>query len=302
MMIDLLNWGLRTGVVISGLIGLVLLLRRPFARYFGAEATVLLWSLPLIRLCMPDMHMQVKTEGLILPYDSFPFWEVSDGASVRASLSAPPPHEVLQEPQVFLTADMMITGIVALWLVTAFMWLGRQILNHVRYARLLRHVSMEPSETLTPHIKKAVGLIGLKKTPDIKIAPKNIGPLVSGLINPIVILPKDFEHHYSQDAQIFSLAHEFSHIKRRDLWSAFAALLFRALHWYNPLVHYAARQFRIDLEAACDDYTLSKFSGNDEAVHNYALTLLLAEQGDKAPSKMPALSLAFHENYEGERP
>ena len=38
-MIDLLNWGLRTGVVITGLIGLVLLLRRPFARYFGAEAT-----------------------------------------------------------------------------------------------------------------------------------------------------------------------------------------------------------------------------------------------------------------------
>ena len=60
-MIDLLNWGLRTGVVITGLIGLVLLLRRPFARYFGAEATFLLWSLPLIRLCMPDIYCLLYT-------------------------------------------------------------------------------------------------------------------------------------------------------------------------------------------------------------------------------------------------
>ena len=71
-MIDLLNWGLRTGVVITGLIGLVLLLRRPFAHYFGAEATFLLWSLPLIRLCMPDIYLPKKESGIFLPYDTFP--------------------------------------------------------------------------------------------------------------------------------------------------------------------------------------------------------------------------------------
>lgn len=301
MMIDLLNWGLRTGVVISGLIGLVLLLRRPFARYFGAEATFILWSLPLIRLCLPDMHMRVKTEGLILPYDWFPIWDGNEGeGAISSSVVLSVPDKVLQAPQAFLAADMIITTLIVLWLSIGFMWFGFHGLKHIRYGRLLRHVSVDYPATLEPNIQRALNLVDLRKAPDIKIAPKNIGPLVSGLFNPVIILPKDFEHHYSKDAQLFSLVHELSHIKRRDLWSVFAALLFRAIHWYNPLVHYAARKFKIDLEAACDAHALAKFAGDDQATHNYALTLLLAEQQGVVPSKMPSLSLALHENYEGE--
>jgi len=60
MTYELLQWGLRTGLVISGLIGLVLLLRRPFAKYFGAEATFLLWSLPFLRFCLPDVYLPAK--------------------------------------------------------------------------------------------------------------------------------------------------------------------------------------------------------------------------------------------------
>ena len=303
-MIDLLNWGLRTGVVISGLIGLVLLLRRPFARYFGAEATFLLWSLPLIRLCLPDMYVSSHAGGTLLPfelpYDKFPMWgssktSVSMDIAVSPSLAEP----LTQSPFV-LPPDVFIAAIVFLWLIGGVLWLSFYGVQHVRYGRLLRHVSIDYPSSLEHNIARAAHLIGLKKLPIIKVAPKNIGPLVSGVFNPIVILPKGFDKDYSRDAQVLSLAHEFSHMKRRDLWSTFAVLVFRALHWYNPLVHYAARKFRADLEAACDTYTLSKFAGNNSAAHDYAHTLLLAEQNGLASSKMPALSLALHENYEGE--
>ena len=119
-------------------------------------------------------------------------------------------------------------------------------------------------------------------------------------MNPVIILPKGFAQNYACDAQVLSLVHEFAHIKRCDLWSAFAVLLFRALHWYNPLVHYAAKRFRADLEAACDAYTLSKFAGDDAAVHEYACTLLLTEQADLKRPNMPSLSLALSENYRGD--
>ncbi len=295
-MIDLLNWGLRTGVVISGLIGLVLLLRRPFARYFGAEATFLLWSLPLIRLCLPDMYLPVGAGGAILPYDKFPVWGNEAGPPVDIAVS-PNLAEPLTQPLFVLTPDVFIAAVVCFWLAGGVLWLSFYGVQHVRYGRLLRHVSIDYPSSLERNIARAADLIGLKKLPVIKVAPKNIGPLVSGVFHPIVILPKGFERDYPGGAQILSLAHEFSHIKRRDLWSAFAVLIFRALHWYNPLVHYAARKFRADLEAACDAYTLSKFAGNNLAAHDYAHALLLAEHGGS--SKMPALSLALHENYEG---
>ena len=47
------NWVVQTGLMVSLLIFVVLLIRRPFARAFGANAAYALWSLPLIRLCLP---------------------------------------------------------------------------------------------------------------------------------------------------------------------------------------------------------------------------------------------------------
>lgn len=298
-MIDLLNWGLRTGVVIAGLIGLILLLRRPFAKWFGAEATFLLWSLPLIRLCLPDMYLPAKEAGVFLPYDNFPIW--GDEGMARLPEAVPAVNAAIPTPpgEVPFGPELIIPSIVIVWLGGAVLWLGFHLVQHIRYGRLLRHVSADCSSALDPIIRRAAQLAGLKTLPHIKVAPKNIGPLVTGLINPIVILPKDFAQDYSPEAQRLSLVHEFAHVKRCDLWSAFAALLFRALHWYNPLVHYAARSFRADLEAACDSYTLSKFAGDDAAAHDYACTLLLAEQGDLKRPKMPALSLALSENYKG---
>ena len=299
-MIDLLNWGLRTGVVITGLIGLVLLLRRPFARYFGAEATFLLWSLPLIRLCMPDIYLPKKESGIFLPYDTFPVWgseewgETPNSVTAPDIVSAPPPVET------FFGSEFFVTAIVTIWLGGAALWLGFHLVQHFRFGRLLRDISTECPTALQQMIGRAAELTGLSKLPEIKIAPKNIGPLVSGLVNPVIILPKGFAQNYACDAQVLSLVHEFAHIKRCDLWSAFAVLLFRALHWYNPLVHYAAKRFRADLEAACDAYTLSKFAADDAAVHEYACTLLLTEQAELNRPNVPSLSLALSENYRGD--
>lgn len=298
-MIDLLNWGLRTGVVISGLIGLVLLLRRPFARYLGAEATFLLWSLPLLRLCLPDIKLAGKPQGVFIDYDRF---LVIGGPEVSPQTAAPltPTTEVITaQAQTFISPQFIMGAIVMVWLTGALVWLSYHLIQHVRYGRLLRHVSMDGPHDLNPLIVKALNLVGLKKTPTIKIAPKNIGPLVSGLINPIVVLPKEFEHDYDDEAKLFALVHEFSHIKRRDLWAAFAALCFRALHWYNPLVHYAARHFRADLEAACDAYSLSKFKGQDTAAYDYARALLVAEHSETPTARIPSLSLALHETANG---
>jgi len=73
MTYDILLWGLRTGLVVSGLIGLVLLLRRPFATYLGAEATFLLWSLPALRLIMPDIYVSAEQNQLASPAQYLPF-------------------------------------------------------------------------------------------------------------------------------------------------------------------------------------------------------------------------------------
>ena len=127
----------------------------------------------------------------------------------------------------------------------------------------------------------------------------NLGPLVSGFIRPVIILPKNFEANFSARQQFFALTHELAHIKRGDLWAALGVLVFRALNWLNPLVHFSATKFRIDQEAACDAYVLSVIGGGAQTRHNYAQTLirsasLTRTKPGQAPQINPLCLTIYH--------
>ena len=87
-----------------------------------------------------------------------------------------------------------------------------------------------------------------------------------------------------------------AHIKRFDLWAALALLCFRALHWYNPLVHYAARRVSIDQEAACDAFSLARLHHSGAAAdtpHHYAKALMKADLANRNRRSDQTLSLAM---------
>ncbi|MBI1366791.1 MAG: hypothetical protein GC153_12660 [Alphaproteobacteria bacterium] len=49
------GWLLDTTIAVSGLILIVLILRKPVRRRFGAQAAYLLWLAPFLRLMLPDL-------------------------------------------------------------------------------------------------------------------------------------------------------------------------------------------------------------------------------------------------------
>lgn len=77
-------------------------------------------------------------------------------------------------------------------------------------------------------------------------------PAALGLWRPLIVVPADFDTRYSSRQRRLMRAHERVHLARGDLHAnAFAALL-RCLFWFNPLIHHAAQRFRHDQELACD--------------------------------------------------
>lgn len=77
-------------------------------------------------------------------------------------------------------------------------------------------------------------------------------PAVFGLWRPRIVLPGDFASRYEPREQVLLLAHEREHLRRKDIPAQALASLLRGLFWFNPLVHLAARRFRLDQELACD--------------------------------------------------
>ena len=66
--------------------------------------------------------------------------------------------------------------------------------------------------------------------------------------------------------------HELTHFQQGDLIWGILRCICLSLHWYNPLVWWAARMSRQDAELACDEATIAKL-GEDERLE-YGKTLI----------------------------
>ncbi len=285
------NWVMETGIMVSVLILIILLIRRPFARAFGANAAYALWSLPLIRLVLPGLsvpenwvpsafkpQMADAPEAISPSLDgaAFPVLPQASGAVEAAAMNMP-------------SMGVILIGI---WLSVAGVWLIYQLIQQASFKSTLIAQSVVPTDETAAEINLAARQVGLKRNPDVRISSGNLGPLVTGVFSPLVILPQDFKLKFNPEQRHFALVHELAHIKRYDLWVALLTLCFRAFNWPNPLVHYASHKLRSDQEAACDAYVV-KLTGGQTA-HSYAETLVKAAKERSGTAQRPkhlALSL-----------
>jgi beta-lactamase regulating signal transducer with metallopeptidase domain len=122
---------------------------------------------------------------------------------------------------------------------------------------------------------------------DVFAAAPTHGPAVIGAFRPVIVLPRDFGSRFSSDEQALILAHERVHVERGDPLVNAAALVTRAVHWFNPLVHVAVRALRVDQELACDATVVERHGG---ARRTYAEAMLKSH----APAFEVPVGCAWH--------
>lgn len=222
-----------TLVVTGLLIAAVLILRRPAARFFGAQAAYMLWVLPLLRLVLPPIE---------LPASMAP----------AAPLAAPSARDTV----VFVAGDAATVpaapafdwgeAVVALWIAGAVLFLGWRVLG---YRRMRRDLLAEARPVGTS------GAIRMVETPAVS------APVAFGVLDKVVALPVGFMAWHDRRARDLALAHEFAHHAGHDLFANMAAQPLLALHWFNPLAWFGWRAMRRDQEAACDARVLAGQGG-----------------------------------------
>jgi beta-lactamase regulating signal transducer with metallopeptidase domain len=94
-------------------------------------------------------------------------------------------------------------------------------------------------------------------------------PVTVGGFWPTILLPSDWRE-WDQEKLDAVLAHEFSHVVRRDALTQRISLLYRAIFWFNPLAWWMNRHLAELAEQASDEAALS--GGADQ--NHYARTLL----------------------------
>lgn len=121
----------------------------------------------------------------------------------------------------------------------------------------------------------------------VKIVPGLDTPFVLGIIKPVIYLPDTIT---AEEKQI-CLAHEYTHIRRRDPLIKQASFLLCCIHWFNPLVWLAFYLMSQDMEMSCDEITLHHNTTAERKV--YSQTLLRLSGKERVVSGCP---LSFGEN------
>lgn len=235
---------LDTLVWTGGLIALVLVLRRPVARHFGAQAAYVLWFVPLVRLMLPPLEL--------------PAWlkPAGEAAAPVATLADAPPAAMLAAYPVEISAAALpqeppfdfATPLLALWLAGAAVFLVRRFALYFQMRRELLDGARPVGEE---------GRIRLVESPAIA------GPVAFGVRDKVIALPPGFMASPDRRARDLALAHELAHHKGRDLLVNFLVQPLFALHWFNPLGALGWSAMRRDQEAACDVRVMAA-SGREE--------------------------------------
>jgi uncharacterized protein (TIGR03435 family) len=100
----------------------------------------------------------------------------------------------------------------------------------------------------------------------------SLEPGVFGILRPVLVWPRSIAAHLRDEQIATVLAHEVSHVRRRDNLAAAAHMIVEALFWFHPMVWWIGARLIDERERACDEEVLR--SGSEPEV--YAETIIEA--------------------------
>ena len=161
------------------------------------------------------------------------------------------------------TAGGSFPWLTALWLLGVLVTAAVLLFSNLHFARRLRRIRQSVDLTQRPPVYQAA-------------LPS---PCLFGLLRPAIYCTP----HLGELAP-YVLAHERAHYRQGDhLWCLVRCLCL-ALHWFNPLVWFAARFSREDGELSCDARALDQLDPEQRLAYGRALLAFGSASAGRQPS------------------
>jgi bla regulator protein BlaR1 len=244
----MIDWLTGTLFATSALVVLVLLVREPVRRHFGARVAYALWLIPAARLLMPTITETIERPAVAATPRLFATQAMNE--SLLMSSVATPQQSLVEQ------AGGWPTILMVLWLgVAAGLFAARMLAFRRERSAILRNAE---------EIGR-IGSIRLVRSREVS------GPLAFGIFDRVIAVPADFETLFAEHEQRLALEHELAHHRSGDLVANLVAFTLLCLQWFNPLAWVAHAAFRFDQEAACDARVLEKRGAGERSDYGRAI-------------------------------
>jgi beta-lactamase regulating signal transducer with metallopeptidase domain len=182
------------------------------------------------------------------------------------------------------TVPFTIGSVMAwVWGVGAFLFLGRLLVQNHIFMRRIRAGMRPAHSSRIERLEACRRRMGVGRSVELLEGDEIPTPAVYGLFRIRLLLPRRLAQTESTEALDYIFLHELAHVRRGDLWIHALTRVLLALHWFNPILHWAFRKIRLDRELATDALALQV--AGPEAVRGYGTTILdLLEKGCRSPA------------------
>ncbi len=157
------------------------------------------------------------------------------------------------------------------WLCGAVTVLGVVLYQTLRTSRRWSRERLCTDPALTELLEDCKGAAGVTAPIGLVLAESAASPALLGWLRPRIILPATLCHELTRTQLRAVLLHELAHFRALDVPLHWLFVLARAIHWFNPLVYLAARQWLHHRELAADEAALRWMETHERGEYGEAL-------------------------------
>lgn len=272
---EIFTKALNTSIILSWVI-LVILIARLFLKDTPKNMIVKLWSFVALRLLIPSF---VKSPFSLIPSTNTLQKELilSESSELNETIHI----NIISNP-IFsnsITFDIkastedythvLMSNLALIWVIGVISILLYSYLRIMFLKRDLRNAINYANNTFRSN--------------------KIVTSFTLGLISPKIYLPLSI----GEEDINYVFDHEKSHINHLDHWWKIFGFMLATLNWYNPILWIAFKAFCQDIEFACDERVIRKYTTDQKA--NYSQALLNSSIKNKNVS-FYSLSFSSHNN------
>ncbi len=146
---------------------------------------------------------------------------------------------------------------------------------------------------MTEQLRRVSASLGIRYK--IKLSPAICQPYTVGIIKPIIYLPLI---KCSDDELCYILLHELQHIKSQDNFKGAVFLIVKAIFWWNPLSHLAAKEFEQLTELQCDASVAEHMDSDTVKAYLDTIVSVLKRLNPDEDKAKPLLAVKFAQDYD----
>lgn len=268
----------------------------------SASSHAVLWTIVMVRLFLPvsfenpynfhalsdslfQMRVERTEQAAIHEVYRAEFSPMEQTASapaqpIGATAIADEPFDYLQ-----LALSLVALGVPTI----SCLLFARLVIGHVLFWRKLTRAPLLDDARLQAILTRECKDVGVSRQPTVREIASLSTPAVFGFFRHTLCLPQGTIGRLGDQELTWIIRHELAHIRRWDSLTIMLGSAAKAIHWFNPLVYFAASRLRLAVEQAADDKATYKATGNERIA--YCQLLLAIAEGGSNKTASPALGL-----------